>query len=189
MSLRRSNQDAENVEAKTDGFDMDMSSGLRDLLTIPVDSPMFRKANTNRAKTHNRDQARRGSVLNYMKSSSGSPQITAVDGKKYDLDSIVYLKDSYKKLSATSFKFAISLNVKLDGMIRMLNVMLKVTVSTSGTITAEVMPTESLLKQFKLNAAAQKWLEGKPAPKPAFTKTDAKKLYAAVVSALVSYYK
>ena len=88
MSLRRSNQDAENVAAKTNGFDMDMSSGLRDLLTIPVDSPMFRKANANRAKTHNRDQARRGSVLDYMKLSSGSPQITAVDGTKYDLETM-----------------------------------------------------------------------------------------------------
>jgi len=185
MSLRRFSQVEVNVEANKDGaerFDTHMSDGLRELLTIPVDSPIFRTRNANRSRAQNQKPAKRGSV----------PQITATDGTSFDLKDIMYIKGSYKKISTTSFKFAISLDVTVNGTSRMLSVMMSVTNTSSNIFTANVVARESLMKQFKFNAAAKTWFESKSPPKTDdadLVKLDAKQLYAAVVNALVVYYQ
>ena len=195
MSLRRFSRVAVNVEANKDGaetFDTHMSDGLRELLTIPVDSPMFRTRNANRSRAQNQKPAKRGSVLDYMKRSSGVPQITSIDGTSFDLKDVMYLKGSYRKVSTTSFKFAISLDVTVNGTSRMLSVMMSVTNTSSNIFTANVVARESLMKQFKFNAAAKTWFESKSPPKTDdadLVKLDAKQLYAAVVDALVLYYQ
>jgi hypothetical protein len=155
MSLRRSSQVAENVEANKNGFDTNMSVALQKLLTIPIGVPP--------------------KVGEYV----------------VDIESLNYRTMSYKSSTTNkSFKFEISLNVKYwYGGTDMLTVKFKIPDPSADTITAEVVPEDSASKQFKLSDYAKKWLKRKSPPKVVFRKkTDAKKLYAAVVSALVEYY-
>ena len=187
MSLRKS---ATAAKESVSCLASDMSDDLRNVLSLPIESPMFRARNKRLADDKAKQQ-RRGSLFDYMKPSSGKAQLMTNMGDAFDLKGMMYLKGSYKQVTKTSFKIGIAINVEKNGVPRMLNVAVKITLDSADKYQAQVVPAESLMKQFIFNAEAKSWLD-KQLPfqfaDVELSKMDAVKLTQAIISALKQYY-